>query len=104
MSIENSKVIDAISINPQYVVVLTISDHLEWDNNEHLIILQDKINTYLEVIESGEIYELYPKAKDKSFQIDICFKYPPNESAIFFLTKINDILASSGYKLHYYQL
>ena len=55
MSVENSQVIDAISINPQDVVVLTISDHLEWDEeNEHLLLLQNKINAYLGVIESGE--------------------------------------------------
>jgi|SRR5690606_7921674 len=105
MSVENSQVIDAVSINPQDVVVLTISDHLEWDaQNEHLIVLQNKINAYLEVIESGEIYESYPDAQDKSFQIGIAFKFSPNEAAIDFLEKVKEVLLQSGYELNYYQL
>lgn len=105
MSVENNKVIDAISVNRKDSVVLTISDHLKWDDeNEHLIILQDKINAYLEVIESGEIYESYPDARDRAFQIDIAFKFPPNEIAIDFLKRVKEILLQSGHELHYYQL
>jgi hypothetical protein len=105
MSVENSKVIDAISINQQDVVVLTISDHLEWNNdNEHLVILQDKINAYLEVIESGEIYESYPDAQNRKFQIDVAFKYSPNEDAINFLTRVKEILFQSSCDFNYYQL
>ncbi len=104
MSVENSQVIDAISINPQDVVVLTISDHLEWDaQDEHLMVLQNKINAYLEVIESGEIYESYPDAMGKKFQIGIAFKFSPNEEAVDFLKKVKEVLAESGYELHYYQ-
>lgn len=105
MSVENSKVIDALSINTQDVVVLTISDHLVWDDdNEHLILLQEKINAYLAVIESGEINDIYPESENRNFQIDIVFKYFPNEDAIDFLTKVKDILLQAGHNLHYYQL
>lgn len=105
MSVENNKVIDAVSINSHDVVVLTISDHFEWDiNNEHLILLQDKINAYLDAIESGSIYESYPNAKNRTFQISIAFKYPPNKDAINFLEKVNEILQQSGYELKYYIL
>jgi hypothetical protein len=73
MSVENRELIDFISIDPSNKVALTISDHLKWDNNEdHLLILQDKINAYLEVIESGQIYEIYPDAVDKNF-IEVFF-------------------------------
>lgn len=52
MSVENSKVIDFIS-DKEDKIVLTISDHLEWDNdNEHIYLLQEKINAYLMAIES----------------------------------------------------
>jgi hypothetical protein len=105
MSVENSRVIDAISVNLKNVVVLTISDHLAWDDkNEHLILLQDKINAYLEVIESGEIYEIYQDAREKKFQIGIGFKFRPNDTAMVFLEKVKEILAKSGYELYYYHL
>ena len=45
-----------MSIDNDENVVLTITDHLEWDiENEHLLILQDKINAYLGAIEDGEL-------------------------------------------------
>ncbi len=71
---KNKKIIDAISISPQGIVVLTISDHIKWDeNNEHLIIIQEKTNAYLEVIESGEIFESYPEAQNRKLKIEIVF-------------------------------
>lgn len=39
MSIEDQDSIDAIGIDNEGVVVLTISDHLEWDD-KHLLLLQ----------------------------------------------------------------
>ncbi len=45
---ENLNTIDFISIDKDGNVVLTVSDHLEWDvQNEHLVTLQNKLNVYL---------------------------------------------------------
>jgi len=105
MSVENSNVIDAVGISPQDIVILTISDHLDWqEDNEHLLILQNKINAYLEVIESGEIYESYPDAKGRSIQISISFKYLPDEEGADFLEKVQAIVEDLGYGLSYYHL
>jgi hypothetical protein len=59
MSVEQKDVIDAIGVNKESgEVVLTISDHLDWeDTSAHLLVLQDKINTYIAFIESGEILQ-----------------------------------------------
>lgn len=47
MSIDQSETVDIISQAPDGTVVLTISDHLEWDaENEHLLLLQEKLNSY----------------------------------------------------------
>ena len=52
MALENLDVIDIISIDLNGNVVLTVSDNLKWDDgNEHLLILQSKINAYLRAIE-----------------------------------------------------
>lgn len=105
MSVENNKIIDALSINPQGIVVLTISDHLEWDeNNEHLIILQEKINAYIDVIESGEIFESYPNAQDRKLQIEIVFKYSPNAVAVDFLIRVEEIISMLGFEFNFYTL
>lgn len=105
MSVENSRVVDAISINPKDVVVLTIADHLPWDDQpEHLQILEEKINAYLHFIESGELYNQYPNARDKAYQIGITFKYVPNEVGIEFLRKVKTVLLQEGCDLYYYQV
>ncbi len=54
MSITDKGVIDFISKDYCNNTVLTISDDLNWDRGEeHLLLLRDKINSYLAAIESG---------------------------------------------------
>lgn len=77
MSIVETKVVDIIAV-PEWEpdnVVLVITDHLEWGDKaqegEHLLLLQEKINTYIAFIESGELLESYPPAKGKNPKIRI---------------------------------
>lgn len=67
--------------------------------NEHLLILQDKINAYLAFIENGELIENYPDANGLESLINIITKYLPNKTAELFLKRTRDILKESGYKL-----
>jgi hypothetical protein len=98
MSVEDKNKIDSISTNKEDVVVLTISDHLGWDDrNEHLLILQEKINSYMDFIESGQIYESYPSAVDKKIMIQIVFKYLPNETGDEFLMIVKEFINENGY-------
>lgn len=86
MSVEQIDKIDAISITKENIVELTISDHLEWDEeNNHLFVLQNKINAYIDFIQNGQILEHYPKVKNKEITIKTVFKYKPNEDALIFL-------------------
>jgi hypothetical protein len=98
MAVDQPKVIDFISRNKKDEIVLTISDHLDWDDTQaHLVILQDKINSYLAFLESGEIYEKYPDAKGRRQRIEITFKYAPNQLAYSFLTKATPIIEEAGF-------
>ena len=98
MSVEYLEVIDIISIDLNGNAVLTISDELKWENiNEHLFILQNKINAYLNAIESGTLYESYPNARDRQICINLISKYEPNDEAIEFLNKTKVILETVGY-------
>ena len=98
MAVENLKVIDFASINKEGNTVLTISDHLKWDdNNEHLLMLQNKINVYLSAIETGNLYEEYPDAKGRNIIINIVAQYEPDENARLFLNTTEKILQSAGY-------
>jgi len=98
MSVENLKVIDFASIDKEGNAILTISDHLQWDeSDEHLLILQNKINVYLSAIETGNFYDNYPDAKGRNVFISIIAKYKPNDNAKLFLDVTKEILQSAGY-------
>lgn len=99
MPLSNLEVVDVVSIDLIGNAVLTISDDLMWDdnNNEHLFALQSKINAYLGFIESGNLYQEYPNAKDRGITINIVAKYEPNDNARLFLDTTKKILQSAGY-------
>jgi hypothetical protein len=102
MSVEDKNIIDFISIDDDGKVVLTISDHLEWDmENEHLLILQTKINMYLGAIENGELYSKYPKAKDRNICIRIIAINEPNIDGFKFLERAKEVLTGAGYQFKF---
>jgi hypothetical protein len=89
MSIEESDVVDIISINRMTGhVVLTNSDQLDWSNSvAHQLLLQSKFNRYLAFVESGEILESYPASKDRPVVFEVVFQFPPGESGRAFVAK-----------------
>jgi hypothetical protein len=103
MSIEKVKEIDAIGIdNNTGYVTLSIIDSTDWqDEQQHLILLQEKINIYLSFIESGEIYESYPDAKGRDIEIKIHFKHDITNNCEQFLTKATDVIKGVGFDLKY---
>lgn len=103
MSVENTNTIDFISTKDN-VVTLTISDHLTWDNENHFQLLEAKLNSYIDVLETENIYELYPDSSGKEFAIKVAFKYFPSENAIEFLNSITKIFENLPYSFSYYQL
>ncbi len=104
MSIEQTDTVDFIGVNePENEVVLTISDHLEWgtDAGNHLLLLQDKINTYLSFIESGELLESYPDANGRKAVINIVGQYPLNQEAENFIGQVKPIVSNAGMSLRF---
>lgn len=102
MSIEDKKIVDFISNDKDGNVVLSISDHLEWDEkNEHLLLLQEKINDYLNFIETDQINkEIYNTEKGKII-IHLYCKYFPNADGVRFLDMTKEILNNAGYKFQF---
>ncbi|MFK3710108.1 MULTISPECIES: DUF6572 domain-containing protein [Leclercia] len=106
MSVEDVNKIDSIGIpnDSPNIVSLAISDHLTWDHpiEEHLYKLQQKINTYISFIESGEIYEAFPESQGTTLKIiEIYFKYALPEQTISFLEQVSDVLQSMNVELRY---
>lgn len=97
MSIEQKDKIDFISTTPENKVELTISDHLEWDvENKHLLILQDKLNAYLDFIQNGQILEHYPNVENNGIIISVVMKYQPKEDSLTFLYHCEKFMEKQG--------
>ncbi len=98
MSVFDTHVIDIIGTDKTTgECILTITDHLSWDDPNHLITLQDKLNAYLAFIESGEILKKYPESGRQEIRIQLVTKYEPNDSARNFLARVQSTIQSAGY-------
>ncbi len=78
---------------------LTISDHLEWTDSEHLILLQEKLNSYLTYIESGEILGQYAMANENKIKINVVMLHEPSQEAIDFLRQASKVISEAGFGL-----
>jgi hypothetical protein len=100
MSIEDTSVVDFIGHNDN-VVTLTVTDHLEWGNDEHLLLLQEKLNTYLAFIESDELLSAYPQSENKKKHISVVCKFPPDEQAETLFSNCRVIIENAGFSFSY---
>jgi hypothetical protein len=98
MSVVDTDVIDAIGLEKEAQrVFLSIIDSLVWDaENVHLYTLQEKINTYLYFIESGELEKALPDSKGFDIAIELILKHMPSDQAISFFDKTTQILLDKG--------
>ena len=98
MSILDKQKIDIIGIQDNQLVMI-ICDHLEWTDNdseddEHLLLLQDKLNCYLGSYENGEIFQKYPNSNNKPLKIIIAGQYCLNKKGIWFINQVREKLKS----------
>jgi hypothetical protein len=100
MAVDELGVVDIVGVEGSGDVVLTVSDHLEWDERgEHLLVLQEKLNRYLAFIESGELIEQYPAAIGRRVRIDVCCKYAPTSNGERFLQSACAVIERAGFSL-----
>ena len=103
MSIDQTKVIDFVGIEKTTgSLILTVSDHLDWSHDEqrrHIELLQDKLNTYLNYIESGQMLKDYPDAHNRKCVISVVSKYSPGAEGVLFFDDVRETLEQAGYEL-----
>lgn len=101
--LSDTNVIDFVSTDSdENEVQLSISDELDWENElEHLLLMQKKLATYLAFIESGQLYEEYPQAKDKRLVIQVGAKYSIPDMGKEFYEKVKVTLGEAGYEFKY---
>jgi hypothetical protein len=104
MTVEETDKVDRIAFNRQNGdVLLVISDHLDWGENEgeHLLALQAKLNTYLEFVESGQLYANYPHANGKRIIFYVVGKFPLSDEASKLYQLAGKAIEEYGYVLQF---
>jgi hypothetical protein len=104
MTIEQTQTVDMIADDAvENIASLIISDHLEWDESQpdHLILLQEKINSYLRFFESGEIFENRDHLRRRKVAFKVIGLYPLSEQARGFYETASKILAEIGVTLQF---
>lgn len=96
MSVEETRLIDLISVgNDPRSIRLTVSDHMAW-KSDHLLILQKKLNAYLDFLDSGEAKDRFPDLADLPIWIDVKFANEPDEQGLEFLRRVQQTMCEDG--------
>lgn len=105
MTIELMHIVDIISTSAERnEVMLTISDHLPWDEgDDHLLLLQEKLNSYLAFVESGELVDYNPAYAEKHVIFDLVYLHPPGDQALAFLDRAAAVVAGAGFESRHRQ-
>ena len=100
MAVDNPNVIDFISVDGRGRLVLTISDHMEWDQErKHLFALQEKINRYLSFVESGQLTRQRPQDASRPIVISVVALHKMDDQSEQMFLTFQNCLAKSGYEL-----
>lgn len=86
MSIVDTRIIDSVILDDEdKSAVLLITDHLDWQSPKgHLLSLQQKLNTYIEFVESKQIQNEFPKVVGRDISIVVACQYDLIEPAVVF--------------------
>lgn len=102
MSILEPHKVDIVATRPESAIVrLVIADHLDWGDVEgHSQLLQDKINTYLEFVESGQLSGMThpPIPPSPDVRITLAMQHEPPVAAREFLSRVEEFLKGVGIK------
>ena len=97
MSVVDTEKIDSmgIKLGDSTCLCLLISDHVDWDDEYfHLLLLQEKINAYLDFITEEQYHDQFPNNKFQSFEIVIYFTEEIPENCFKFLLAVESKLKS----------
>ncbi len=78
LNIENTDTIDGLAYEKDTSsLILLLADGMDWsDMNRHLLLLQEKLNTYIWYIDSGQYEEKYPNVKRVELRVSFLFEEP----------------------------
>jgi len=103
LTVEKSDAVDFIGTDPASGrVVLTISDHLPWDDAaQHFQLLERKIAGYVSFVKSGQLAANYPDSEGRATEIGVVFQHPPPVDAKALLAAAGAALQRLGIAFSY---
>ncbi len=101
MALDKPEVIDAIGIEDATgAAILTIADSWDWeDEGKHLLALQAKLNSYFEFIESGQVWESYPKAQGRDLIVEVVTRFPLSEAGKELVRRASEACSDLGIRI-----
>jgi len=100
MTVAEPNKVDIIARKPSSnVVKLVIADHLPWEDvHAHKLLIQEKVNTYIHFVESGQINAVREPEipSDPDVTIRLALKHRPPSDAVEFLEQVNAFLLDNG--------
>jgi hypothetical protein len=103
MTIEQSDKIDGMGLDAHKgEVVLMISDHLEWlDNRGHFLKLEEKLSSYINFAQSGQLQEIIPNSKGLGTRIKLVHQFDPPAKSRVILEAIKQQLSELNLEFSY---
>lgn len=104
MTVLESGVIDfVVPVNKQGVTELIIVDQMPWaiEQSEHLVALQDKLNSYFAYVDEGQLFEDFPNARGRAIIFKIMALYSPNTNGENLLAHVRQALEEIGATLEF---
>jgi hypothetical protein len=107
MTISQTRTIDWLGIEKETGhISLTLVDDLDWEQEQaHLVVLQEKLNTYLAFIESGELFERLAVdvgrdvPRSTAIKVTILAKFAVTPQARAFLSHAANGFRQAGFSL-----
>lgn len=78
LNIEKTDIIDGLAYDKEsFTLILLLADGMDWlDENRHLLLLQEKLNTYIGYIDTKQYAEKYPEVRKIELRVSFLFKEP----------------------------
>ncbi|MBN9059780.1 DUF6572 domain-containing protein [Kaistia sp. MMO-174] len=102
MTIDQTSVIDLVAFNPADAEFwLIVTDHMPWRDQdmEHLLLLQEKLNSYPSYIEGGQMAQDYPTSAERSIVIKLANAFPLSAEAEQFFRLAREKIRGAGHEL-----
>lgn len=105
MSIEDKSVVDGITLrDAENAIAMLIYD--DWNGNdefEHMMLMQNKINAYLDYLETKQYLSIFPDHEFEYGIFEVYLKHTASENCLRLLNNMQHQLEHEGIRLDYFE-